>query len=739
MKKYYKNIFKNKHLDFGKQYIRYLLSYTTILMIPLIILTFFYSSRFMKKFYHEIYETVDSELMQFGTQLESEWTAMKKIVGQLALDGTAHQAVKAANPLELEPVINQLSGFCAASNFIDDIVLVINENEFVVTCSSTVRKDYYFRRIFPITDEDRKKLEDLLTAPVPGCLPVKDISGSDSSFYTEDMVLFSFPMFTDYQKREGTVLFLVPDSAVQRHLSHKLESYQAQTYIYDPEGTIIAAYGPSPDAAASSDEYVIRSYTSGENNWTYSVYLPDRQDTFAQVSSIMREFIAAIIVTLFLSSFAIYILQKVNYAPVRRLMHSVRQVSPEVSTTDELAAISDALDYLSTRNTTLSTRLSGSLSAIKNERMFRLLNGKYATRQDFNLDCSELDLYLPNGFFAIGIVMFHQDIGDRDLLAQEIKKQFAVPYLYYYLHTFNPRQIVFLVNVPEKASPLGRYFGDTRKYLEEKYNLSATIGIGTATNDTEQIAQSYMEASSALDYRFIKGNGTVIQFREIIGSSRAGVIYPHEEFGILRNALVSHNEQNIRNAVQSIIDFTEKTPVPLYLARSICFDLIHLVNRYYQSGNPAADNSPMELSGMETAQEIIQILHSWSDGLVSSSVSSSGKAAIEDVLSYLDENCLNCDFSAYEAAEHFNMTLPAFSKFFKDATGQNILDYTIHFRIEKAKELLASTKLPLKEISEKVGYYNVSSFTRRFKLNQGVTPGEYRKSCGTKKHHESLT
>ena len=91
------------------------------------------------------------------------------------------------------------------------------------------------------------------------------------------------------------------------------------------------------------------------------------------------------------------------------------------------------------------------------------------------------------------------------------------------------------------------------------------------------------------------------------------------------------------------------------------------------------------------------------------------------------------DFSAYEAAEHFGMTLPAFSKYFKEATGQNVMDFTIHARIQKAKELLAETNLPLKEVSEQVGYYNVSSFTRRFKLNQGVTPGEYRKSASAAK------
>ena len=79
-----------KKQKFGRHYIRYLISYMTVLLIPLVILTFFYSSRFMKKFYDEIYETVDLELLQISTQLDNELESMQNIVGQLTLTGTIH-------------------------------------------------------------------------------------------------------------------------------------------------------------------------------------------------------------------------------------------------------------------------------------------------------------------------------------------------------------------------------------------------------------------------------------------------------------------------------------------------------------------------------------------------------------------------------------------------------------------------------------------------------------------------
>ncbi|GMQ57511.1 hypothetical protein AN1V17_19060 [Vallitalea sediminicola] len=48
-------------------------------------------------------------------------------------------------------------------------------------------------------------------------------------------------------------------------------------------------------------------------------------------------------------------------------------------------------------------------------------------------------------------------------------------------------------------------------------------------------------------------------------------------------------------------------------------------------------------------------------------------------------------------------------------------------KIEKAKDLLVSTKMTINQIAEEVGYNNVTSFIRRFKQLIGTTPGRYRK------------
>lgn len=731
---------------FKKHYFRYLLSYMTVLLIPLIILTFFYSSRFMKKFYEEIYETVDLELVQISMQMDNEMEAMENIVSQLMLTGATHKAALASSPLELDSTITSLSNVSSSNPFIEDIILILNSNDYIITSTTTCKKSYFFNRIFHTpTQAPGDFLQILEESATAFCIPEPKLRNLAISTASEDAVLFFYPLFTDYQKQVGAALICVKNDSIRELLSQKLQTYRAQIYILDRDGAVISTSGShdvmrpflseaSGQAYASRgavtigrEDYVLRTHRSDISQWTYLAFIPDKQTTFSQVSSIMKEFLLAILIILLIAGFTIFLLQKVNYAPMRRLRDKAKQISPAGTSSDELATISNALDYLSRENNSLSLKLESSITAVKNERLYRLLGGNYATAEEFNLDCSELDLYLSDDFFQVSIILLPSSVSDLDALAQEIKKNLKIYHVYYYLHYLHPNQIVLLLNLANRpVKPLLQY-QEILDWLQQKHHMLATMGIGSVAESTDRIAASYMEAASALDYRFVKGNGTFIEFREVLGPGSTSVVYPNQEFEVLRNALLSKNEKNIRTAIRNIIQFMEQQKLPLYLARSICFDLIHLVNEHCQRRKQEASGSPLELSGIETAQEIIEMLRIWSENLSDITTSPAKNADLEEILQFLNANCLRCDFSVYEAALHFNMTLPAFSKYFKDRFGQNVMDYTIHMRIEKAKELLERTDFPLKIISEQTGYYNISSFTRRFKLNQGLTPGDYRK------------
>ena len=67
-----------------------------------------------------------------------------------------------------------------------------------------------------------------------------------------------------------------------------------------------------------------------------------------------------------------------------------------------------------------------------------------------------------------------------------------------------------------------------------------------------------------------------------------------------------------------------------------------------------------------------------------------------------------------------------FSKVFKEESGLNFIEYLTNIRIDKAKELLDSTSLSIKEICVSCGYTDPNYFSRSFKKKVGVTPTEYK-------------
>lgn len=78
-------------------------------------------------------------------------------------------------------------------------------------------------------------------------------------------------------------------------------------------------------------------------------------------------------------------------------------------------------------------------------------------------------------------------------------------------------------------------------------------------------------------------------------------------------------------------------------------------------------------------------------------------------------------------AENVGMSRAAFAKRFKELVGQPMFAYLTGLRVQRAKELLRETNLPLYEVASRVGYESDLAFTKTFKKHTGITPTRFRK------------
>ncbi|NSL86941.1 helix-turn-helix transcriptional regulator [Chitinophaga solisilvae] len=74
------------------------------------------------------------------------------------------------------------------------------------------------------------------------------------------------------------------------------------------------------------------------------------------------------------------------------------------------------------------------------------------------------------------------------------------------------------------------------------------------------------------------------------------------------------------------------------------------------------------------------------------------------------------------------MSVSTFERAFKRVFGESPLNYIVECRLQEGAQLLAGTTIPVKEISNNVGFSNPNYFTTSFKKRFGITPLDYRRN-----------
>ena len=104
----------------------------------------------------------------------------------------------------------------------------------------------------------------------------------------------------------------------------------------------------------------------------------------------------------------------------------------------------------------------------------------------------------------------------------------------------------------------------------------------------------------------------------------------------------------------------------------------------------------------------------------------------KDVLNKIDKARLiirekiNSPISPEEIAVSLNMSYTWFRRMFRQYTGLAPAQYITQLKIQKARELLSVTSMPIKEIALELGYESIDYFSTLFKKQTGTTPGQFR-------------
>ena len=98
---------------------------------------------------------------------------------------------------------------------------------------------------------------------------------------------------------------------------------------------------------------------------------------------------------------------------------------------------------------------------------------------------------------------------------------------------------------------------------------------------------------------------------------------------------------------------------------------------------------------------------------------------VERIRAIIDE-CPESNMSLSEMADSIGISVYYMSHVFKKTTSVTIIGYRTSKRIDKARELLVTTRLSVTEIAYACGFSSQGYFSERFVKTCGISPSAYR-------------
>ncbi|WP_276351475.1 helix-turn-helix domain-containing protein [Cohnella caldifontis] len=106
------------------------------------------------------------------------------------------------------------------------------------------------------------------------------------------------------------------------------------------------------------------------------------------------------------------------------------------------------------------------------------------------------------------------------------------------------------------------------------------------------------------------------------------------------------------------------------------------------------------------------------------------RAEIAESISYMQRNLYE-PLTLSDIARHVGYSPAHFLRLFKSQTGLPPHYYLSSVRLQRAKDLLLHTRLPVRDIAQEIGQQSLGTFTTRFTEKVGVTPAGFRNQLDT--------
>jgi two-component system response regulator YesN len=762
-------------------FIKFLVSYILIMLIPLLIGMFAYNET-LKIVVSDAQEANLSSLEEIRYGLDRRMAEIDAMVKFLAVSSKTSDVLDIKDPYESGAIakINNLKEYIsiygATNTFINTIYIHFKEGDIIMTPYTTnINGHIFFNSFFNYGDSSISEWYDqvLNTYHFNEYLPVIPVTINGQN-HSSLIYLQSIPL-NNFSEIKGTVMVLINTEKMDEMLKPLRIGDGGWAYIADANGKPITQISSSSDSfeaaeinfqeskgfiesTINGEKMMITYTTSLYNKWKYVAVLP--YDTaMERVEYIKRIIWQLLLLSVLIGLGVAYFMAYRSSKPIRDLLLITKKRFEGENKKDD-----SSYDFLNTSirkiiddNMDLEDKMAKQMPYLKTTFFLQLLNGGFSRMEEievFNQYTGLHSMEIKDKKIMVALIQingYEHQLDNENLYELNIEKAVLRDFLKEkigekgYLIDIDFDKIALLLLFDKGAEHGYRQYveqvaAETSKNLLDHYKIRMVFACGRLGENFLEAGRAFDEAKQAL-FHYVMEKGKPIIWHDQIEKIGRGYYYSLDMELRLINLVKSGEQEGIEKLVNEIFQENYRNrniskDMSRYLIldmRGTMFKLIDFIKdddeKVFEKISGMIHNLRVHTSNEDVFKGVEQIFNVLCDEIKTYKKELDSNLK-EEIVKFVEANYKNSQLSLLGVAHEFARTESYITQLFKKQYNSTFSDFVENMRVEKACELLTQTEITIEEMTEYLGYNSSHSFRRAFKRVRNINPAAYRELGG---------
>ncbi|MED5018483.1 helix-turn-helix transcriptional regulator [Paenibacillus chibensis] len=725
-----------------------LLSYTAILIIPIIVFSALNVQRSIVEEKRRQYEEHALDAKRIADLVDNKWSELKTLGKTLSNESWVKKLMQDTNVYDQEfditkmlDIRSSLANSISSQGILSFGMVVFPEQQKAMTSWGMFPLQDLFRSIAAFNEAAEQQLQDSFSQQQYFTV----LQPVSMKLWGSDKRVIPVLQSLEVVNHPRAVLVLFIDSAYFADYMHRFGGIESKEIVMTSRDALIYSQTrTSPAARGGAASYPIH-LPSQASDVQYAISYAD--SSVIGIGNLFSS-LAAILISIAIGACTAFLLAKISYRPLGALLSKLSAAARGedsrygIVTGSEYHFIEKSFDRLLHENRKLQQSMQDYENAAKSNLYLRLLKGYFMDDQQKN-ELGKLGIgYSEDMYYCTMLVSFHaiRDFSDFEkirkiemlmmVIVEKAMGRYGLDYELFEVTNADKAMIVSSQHSFGDDAMLERIAAEMAGEIERLSGFHPDILYGGVEQGLVGISKSYDTANEKLRYTiFSREHVQVLQEESI----QAGVdyYYPTDwEVQLINNLKIGNLDTSLQilHEIHAENEKRELTEASVNRLLSLLMEtmlrVLHELNldtaiysKQFASRATAADHGEMWSYMFEVGTLICERKRYAN--------TSSAMTAGSELLQYVNENYASVDISLKQLAEMYHMSVSKVSKIFKEVSGINFYDYVCRLRMEKAKELLRERSCSIDHVARTVGYENVYSFKRAFARYEGIKPDEY--------------